>query len=199
MSAAANAWSGSGKRSGRQAVWRFRELTPADAAAIIRWRYGGEFAFYDTAADPEFAAEFADPSLWRLRDLEAERDVLLAGEDRTGTLAGFFSFRGSPDLCVIGLGLAPDLTGRSLGEGYVRAGLDFARRRWGVSRFRLEVVAFNRRAISIYTRLGFTPVSRSSRAAQELGGRVVEWISMEVATEESGPISTRANREDDHG
>jgi ribosomal protein S18 acetylase RimI-like enzyme len=68
-----------------------------------------------------------------------------------------------------------------------------------VSRFRLEVVAFNRRAISIYTRLGFTPVSRSSRAAQELGGRVVEWISMEVATEESGPISTRANREDDHG
>jgi ribosomal-protein-alanine N-acetyltransferase len=199
MSAAANVSSGSGNRSGRQAVWRFRELTPADAAAIVGWRYGGDFAFYDTEADPEFAAEFADPSLWRLRDLEPERDVLLAGEDPTGTLAGFFSFRGSPDLCVIGLGLAPDLTGRSLGAGYVRAGLDFARRRWGVSRFRLEVVVFNRRAISVYTRLGFAPVSRFSRAAQELGGRVVEWIGMEVAAAELGPISTHESGEDDHG
>jgi ribosomal-protein-alanine N-acetyltransferase len=198
MSAAANASNGSRKGSRRQAVWRFRELTPADAAAIIRWRYGGEFAFYDTEADPEFAAEFADPSLWRLRDLESARDVLLAGEDGTGTLAGFFSFRGAPDLCVIGLGLAPDLTGRSLGEGYVRAGLDFARRRWGVSRFRLEVVAFNRRAISVYTRIGFAPVGRVSRAAQELGGRVVEWVSMEVAAGELGPIATHDCGEDDH-
>ncbi len=36
--------------------WRFCELTPEDAAAIVGWRYGGRYAFYDTAADPEFAA-----------------------------------------------------------------------------------------------------------------------------------------------
>ena len=76
--------------------WRFCELTPEDAAAIVGWRYGGRYAFYDAAADPDFAAELADPSLWRLRDLEGDCDVLLAVKDARGALAGFFSFRGSP-------------------------------------------------------------------------------------------------------
>lgn len=170
-------------------TWRFCELTPEDAAAIVGWRYGGRCAFYDTAADAEFAAEFADPSLWRLRDLEDERDVLLAVRDARGALAGFFSFRGSPGLCIIGLGMAPGLTGRSLGPGFVRDGLEFARGQWRVSRFHLEVVAFNRRALTVYMRLGFVSVGRFSRAASELGGKVVEWIEMEAASEELGPIT----------
>jgi [ribosomal protein S18]-alanine N-acetyltransferase len=161
-------------------AWRFCELKPEDAAAIVGWRYDGRYAFYDTAADPDFGAEFPDPSLWRLRDLEGGRDVLLAVKDACGALAGFFSFEGSPDLCTIGLGLAPERTGRSLGQGFVRAGLDFARKQWGVSRFRLEVVTFNRRALTVYTRLGFVPVGRFSRAAPELGGEVVGWVKMEA-------------------
>ena len=168
-------------------TWRFCEMTPEDAAAVVSWRYDGPYAFYDTAADPEFAAEFADASLWRLRGLEADRDVLLAVKDARDALAGFFSFKGRPDLCVIGLGLAPELTGRSLGPGFVRAGLVFARGQWHVSRFHLEVVAFNRRALRVYRRLGFVPVGRFSRAAPELGGKVVEWFTMEAAADDSGP------------
>jgi ribosomal-protein-alanine N-acetyltransferase len=163
--------------------WRICELTAEDAAAVLGWRYGGCYEFYDTAADPGFAAELADPSLWQLRDLEDERDVLLAVKDAGGAFAGFFSFRGSPGLCTIGLGLAPRLIGRSLGPGFVRAGLDFAVRQWRVSRFRLEVVAFNVRAVRVYERLGFVSTARFSRSAPELGGKVVAWIEMEVATE----------------
>jgi ribosomal-protein-alanine N-acetyltransferase len=170
--------------------WRFCELTPEDAAAIVGWRYGGRYAFYDTAADPEFAAELADPSLWRLRDLEGERSALLAVRDANGALAGFFSFNGSPGLCVIGLGLAPEWTGRALGTGFVRAGLDFARGQWRVSRFSLEVVAFNRRALRVYEQVGFVSVDRFSRAAPELDGQVVEWVRMEAAAEELGLASS---------
>lgn len=174
-------------------TWRFCELTPEDAAAVSSWRYGGRYAFYDTAADPDFAAEFSDPTLWRLRDLERERDVVLAVKDAGGLLAGFFSFRGSPGLCRIGLGLAPGLTGRSLGPAFVRAGLDFACRQWRVSRFRLEVVAFNVRAVTVYTRLGFVSVRRFSRPAQELGGEIVEWIEMEAAAEGLAPVPDGAD------
>jgi [ribosomal protein S18]-alanine N-acetyltransferase len=195
--ASADASGGSGGQTRPEETWRLGELTPDEAAVIAGWRYGGRYAFYDTEADPEFAAELADPSLWRLRDLEAERDVLLAVRDEGGALAGFFSFRGSPALCVTGLGLAPELTGRALGLGFVRAGLGFARRQWRVSRFHLEVVAFNLRALTVYARLGFVPAGRFWRAAPELGGRVVEWVTLEAAGEEPWPIGNSESREDD--
>jgi len=57
-----------------------------------------------------------------------------------------------------------------------------------VSRFRPEVVAFNRRALKVYKRLGFVPVGRYSRAAPELGGQILEWITLEAAGEESAPV-----------
>jgi RimJ/RimL family protein N-acetyltransferase len=91
----------------------------------------------------------------RGRGSRAGLALRLAVKDAGGALAGFFSFRGSPGLCTIGLGLAPRLTGRSLGPGFVRTGLDFAVSQWRVSRFRLEVVAFNVRAVRVYKRLGF--------------------------------------------
>ena len=164
-------------------AWQFGELRSAEAAAVLDWRYGGPDAFYDTAADPEFAAEFTEPALWRLRGLESDRDVLLAVHDARGEFAGFFAFKGSRERCVIGLGLAPALTGRSLGAGFVRAGLAFACRQWDVVRFSLEVAAFNGRAIAVYERLGFVETGRVSRAAPELAGEMVEFIEMAVASD----------------
>jgi ribosomal-protein-alanine N-acetyltransferase len=164
-------------------VWQFGELAFAEAAAVLDWRYSDRDAFYDTAADPEFAAEFTEPALWKLRELESDRDVLLAVRDARGELAGFFAFKGSRERCVIGLGLTPALTGRSLGAGFVRAGLAFARRQWDAVCFSLEVAAFNRRAITVYERLGFVETGRVSRAAPELAGEMVEFIEMAVATD----------------
>jgi ribosomal-protein-alanine N-acetyltransferase len=165
-------------------TWQFGEMTSEEAATVVGWRYEGEDAFYDTRADAEFAAEFADPDLWRLRDLERERDVLLAARDARGGFVGFFAFKGSRDRCEIGLGLAPELTGCSLGLAFVRAALSFARRQWGVTRFCLEVAAFNRRALTVYERLGFVESGRVSRAAPELGGEMVEFIEMTLGPTE---------------
>lgn len=88
-----------------------------------------------------------------------------------------------------GLDMTPELTSRSSGAGFVCASLDFADGQWRVLRFRMNVVAFNRRALKVSrTRaLGFVPDGRIPHAAPELGRRhVVEWTRMEAAAEELG-------------
>ena len=60
----------------------------------------------------------------------------------------------------IGLGLRPDLTGRGLGESFLRACLHFASAVLGAQSYTLAVAAFNRRAITVYERAGFQEVER---------------------------------------
>lgn len=170
-----------GDTSARPA-WRFGEMTAESAQEILAWHYDGEYAFYDMAADPDDAAEFVEPDRWRLRPLEPAREVVLQATNESGELQGFFSFQGSTDECTIGLGLAPPLTGRSLGLSLIEAGLAFAVRRWGVRRFRLEVAAFNVRATKVYERAGFIEVARFDRA---LHGVDVTFVEMQRGGERS--------------
>jgi ribosomal-protein-alanine N-acetyltransferase len=162
-------------------VWRFAETTDASAEQIFGWHYEEPYAFYDLPADPEDADEFADRARWRMRDLESDREVLLAVHDDDGRLVGFFAFRDSPDLCTIGFGLAPELTGQGLGASFVRAGLAFGRETWGVTRYRLEVATFNQRAITVYERLGFV---RTRDFTRETNHTVVEFIEMTRPSED---------------
>ncbi|HEU0026213.1 MAG TPA: GNAT family protein, partial [Ktedonobacterales bacterium] len=62
---------------------------------------------------------------------------------------------------TIGLGLRPDLTGRGLGMPFVEAGMALARERFHPTGFRLFVYAWNRRAITVYERVGFSMVGRA--------------------------------------
>jgi [ribosomal protein S18]-alanine N-acetyltransferase len=134
-------------------VFRFRPLTQADAEAIAGWHYPEPFSFYDWTADPDDLAELLDPS---------ERgDAYAAVDDPDGELIGYFSFKGkTPGTMDIGLGLRPDHTGRGLGTAFVEAGLDYARSHYRPEWFSLAVAAFNRRAISVYERAGFSEVRR---------------------------------------
>ena len=61
-------------------------------------------------------------------------------------------------MAELGLGLRPDYTGRGLGTGFLAATLDWARERYAPTEFSLMVVAFNRRAITVYERAGFQTV-----------------------------------------
>jgi ribosomal-protein-alanine N-acetyltransferase len=134
-----------------QAAFQFKPLSQANAEAIALWHYPEPFSFYDWAEDPNDLAELLDPAL--------RGDAYFAVEDRDGDLIGFFSFkRRHARTLQIGLGLHPERTGQGLGEDFLQAGLDYARSRFGPAHFVLSVATFNRRAITVYERAGFTAV-----------------------------------------
>ena len=127
-------------------------MTEADAHAVAAWRYPGEYAFYDADADPDDLAELLDPAQWGHRYFAAD-------ELGRHELAGFVVVKLTGRVADIGLGLRPDLTGRGLGESFVRACLRFAAA-LGAHSYTLAVAAFNRRAITVYERAGFQQAGR---------------------------------------
>jgi [ribosomal protein S18]-alanine N-acetyltransferase len=143
-------------------------MTQEDAEAVASWHYPAPFSFYDWDQDPDDLAELLDPKL------RAEHFV--AADDDDGSLVGYFQYKPPhhPSL-EIGLGLHPDWTGRGLGQSFVEAGLDYARGRYAPDEFSLSVAAFNRRAITVYERVGFV---RRRAYKHWTAGREWEFIEM---------------------
>ena len=126
-------------------------MTQADAEQIAAWHYPEPFSFYDWSADVNDLAELLDPT--------QRADRYFSADDERGDLVGFFVFkRDTPQAVEVGLGLRPDLTGQGLGGAYLAAGLAYARSRFDPERFTLSVATFNRRAITVYERAGFSAV-----------------------------------------
>jgi [ribosomal protein S18]-alanine N-acetyltransferase len=143
-------------------------MSQEDAEAVAEWRYPAPFSFYDASADPNDLAELLDPAL-RGAGYESVRN-------ESGDLVGFFQFKQNrPDAIEIGLGLRPDLTGRGRGAAFIEAGLRRVRARFGTTRIVLSVATFNRRAITVYERAGFTPVRTYMHSTN--GG---EWEFLEM-------------------
>lgn len=129
----------------------------ATAVWVASWRYGPPYDVYN--ADPanveEDVAYFLDPTNCYYKILDA-----------TGEVLGFASF--GPDGQVpggdyraealdLGIGLAPELTGRGLGPEIVQAMLAFAREQFGpVPAFRTTIARFNKRSRRVCEKLGFT-------------------------------------------
>ena len=124
----------------------------ATLAELAQWRYPPPYDFYDGDADPV-----------------ADRDRFFGAHDETGELVGFYYFEQKPPDLDYGLGLRPDLTGRGLGHGFFRAGLEFARERYRPRRVHLHVAAFNERARRVYVRAGFVVVSSHVRSFDRFG------------------------------
>lgn len=120
------------------------------ADTVAAWRYPGVYAFYDLSSDPADLAAFLDGTRW-------DREYFRA--DRGGSLAGFWHIK-PPTLEAreVGFGLAPELTGRGLGAAFVRAGVEFTAAVTGCPVVSLYVAEFNRRAITVYERVGFRHV-----------------------------------------
>jgi len=141
-----------------------RSATPEMFAELRTWRYEPPYDFYDGDAEP-------------VRNPERWYEAL----DEAGVLIGNFYFEQKGDALEVGLGLRPDLTGRGLGLDFLLAGIDFGRRRFGLSRVILNVAAFNERAIKVYERAGFRETGRHTRRFDRWGE--VEFVDMEQAAE----------------
>jgi RimJ/RimL family protein N-acetyltransferase len=128
---------------------------------VLGWRYEPPYDFYDIAADP-----FDHP----------ERLKYVCGGD--GRVEAFWDFIVDGDVVELGIGLRPDLTGRGLGEPYMRAQIAFAQAQWQPQTFRLYVASWNARAIRLYERLGFREVGeRHMRSFEQFGEH--EFMRME--------------------
>ena len=137
---------------------------------VATWHYEPPYDFYDLASDPHDAAEM------RHRARAGHFRAVLGDEER---LDAFWYFDWPDDAVEVGIGLRPDLTGRGLGESFLRAQLDYASGEWRPTTFRLFVAAWNERAIRLYERLGFREVARETRRFELVGEH--EFVRMERA------------------
>ncbi|MBF0394157.1 MAG: GNAT family N-acetyltransferase [Alphaproteobacteria bacterium] len=129
-----------------------RPIAPAEAVAACRWRYPPPFDYYDLHDDD--VAVLLEPE-WRYH----------VATDQTGRLLGIACFGedaqvvgGSYDQPAldIGMGLAPALIGRGLGEAFVRAVVAHGVERYAPPLLRLSVATFNTRARGVFLECGFT-------------------------------------------
>jgi len=128
------------------------DMTKEYAGIISGWKYGGAYSIYDESE------ENIDGFM---------NGAHFACTDASGELIGYFCFGEDARIPTveenvyddnfidIGLGLKPDLCGRSLGLTFLKKGLQHARDIYGATSFRLTVAAFNERAIKVYERAGF--------------------------------------------
>lgn len=146
-------------------------ISKQDAEAVSQWRYDDPYALYSLS--PSDVDWLLQPQL-NYHSVRRE----------DGEIVGYFCF--GPDAQVpaghelglyrdqealdVGLGMRPDLTGQGLGMPFLQAGLEYAKKKYAPSRFRLTVATFNHRAIRLYEKAGFEPVSvfRSTVGAEHL-------------------------------
>jgi RimJ/RimL family protein N-acetyltransferase len=147
------------------------EWTEEHADEVAGRRYEPPYDFYDLASAPRDEAAMRDPAR-----AAHHRAVL---EDEGGRLDAFSYFDRHEDVVEVGIGLRPDLTGRGLGEPFLRAQLAYAAEQWSPLTFRLFVAVWNERAIRIYERLGFREVGRETRRFELVGEH--EFLQMERA------------------
>jgi RimJ/RimL family protein N-acetyltransferase len=149
---------------------KVEEWNEAYADEVAAWHYEPPWDFYDIASDPADAAEMRDPA-------KAGHYRAVLGDDES--LDAFWYFDWYDDVVEVGIGLRPDLTGRGLGEPFLRAQLEHASQQWHPATFRLFVAAWNERAIRLYERLGFREFARETRHFELVGDH--EFIRMERA------------------
>ena len=146
-----------------------KKMEQSEALEIAdRWKYDGEYAFYDMTADPEDYEEIVDP--------EKRGDRYFSVFDGDGLIGFFCVVREGADV-EIGLGLRPDLTGKGRGRAFLEEILRFARENYSFEKIRMDVASFNQRAIKVYERVGFV---KTGTAKVPTNGGIYDFTRMEL-------------------
>jgi ribosomal-protein-alanine N-acetyltransferase len=148
--------------------YTFSSMDPASARAISAWHYDPPYELYNVAP------ERIEKEVQALLD---PQNAYYAMFDEGGSLVANCCFGRdaqvsggdySADALDIGLGVRPDQTGQGRGHTYVDAVLDLARHTYAPTAFRVTVAAFNGRALRVWGRAGFRPVSEFARTSDGL-------------------------------
>ena len=146
-----------------------KKMEQSEAQEIAdRWKYDGEYAFYDMTADPEDYEEIVDP------EKRGDRYFSVFGGDG---LTGFFCVEREGADVEIGLGLRPDLTGKGRGRAFLEEILRFVRENYSFEKIRMDVASFNQRAVKVYERAGFM---KTGTAKAPANGGIYDFTRMEL-------------------
>ena len=146
-----------------------KKMEQPEAVEIAdRWKYDGEYAFYDMTADPEDYEEIVTPEKRGNRYFS-----VFDGDD----LTGFFCVEQDGADVEIGLGLRPGLTGQGRGKAFLEEILRFVRENYSFEKIKLDVVSFNQRAIKVYERAGFL---KTGTAKVSTNGGDYDFVIMEL-------------------
>lgn len=133
-----------------------KKMDRQSAEKISKWTYEAPYSIYSMDGSEECINELLDGSYYSV-SLE------------NGELIGFYCFGNAAKVPAgnqfgvyddnsyidVGLGMRPDLCGSGNGYEFVCRELEFAKEMFGVSKFRLTVAKFNKRAIKLYKKAGF--------------------------------------------
>ncbi|WP_413785525.1 GNAT family N-acetyltransferase [Cytobacillus sp. IB215665] len=125
---------------------------------ISKWKYDEPYTLYNFDDSPEDIQELMDGSYFTVQLNNELIGFLCFGYNAQvpgGRAVGLYKDTGEKSI-DFGLGMKPELCGQGNGLSFVQAGLDFAIIRFKPKFVRLSVATFNRRAISVYSRIGFS-------------------------------------------
>ncbi len=134
-----------------------KRLGERHAREILTWRYPPPYDFYNppqVKVEDDYIREFVNP--------EYQFHAIL---DEDSRLIGFCSYGVDgqvpggdyeQEALDIGLGMKPELTGKGLGDPFFAAILRFAMHKFNPPQIRITVANFNKRALRLYEKSGFT-------------------------------------------
>lgn len=154
-----------------QTDFKIEQLIQENALIIAdKWHYDGIYSFYDMTADLEDYEEIVTPQLRKNNYYQ-----VLSLDNK---LIGFFmleSIATAPNVFEIGLGLAPNLTGKGLGEKFLKIIIEYTTKNFPVNKLILDVAEFNIRAQTVYRRCGF---GITKRHMQETNNSIYPFVEM---------------------
>ncbi|GKX29822.1 N-acetyltransferase [Vallitalea longa] len=147
------------------------------AAVISKWIYEEPYNIYSGDGSNEYIEELLDGSYYAVLDMNNELIGFYCFGNAAQVPAGNeYDVYSNKDLIDIGLGLRPDLCGKSKGYDFLSRELTYAQKKFDNNDFRLTVAEFNKRAINLYERAGFSKVTAFVR---EMPDNEMRFIVME--------------------
>lgn len=124
----------------------FRAPIKSDIEDILTWKYDGIYSFYDNSIQKEKIE-------WIESFIDSDDNFSIYNEHNE--LVGNCSFYYIEEFFCLGVQMRPELTGKGFGTEFVRAIINFGKKKYNLSYIDLTVAKFNKRAIRVYEKVGF--------------------------------------------
>jgi len=124
----------------------FRAPIKSDIEDILTWKYDGIYSFYDNSIQKEKIE-------WIESFIDSDDNFSIYNEQNE--LVGNCSFYYIEEFFCLGVQMRPELTGKGFGTEFVRAIINFGKKKYNLSYIDLTVAKFNKRAIKVYEKVGF--------------------------------------------